>query len=93
MALLNFLLYQGYVRPGYDYLLERRLCVVRRETSAIASSGKLSAYKPDPVMAVRKRPGGPCRELREHGSAELMAECGMFGCSYGLADARPESNG
>ena len=40
MALLNFLLYQGYVRPGYDYLLERRLCVVRRETSAIASSGK-----------------------------------------------------
>jgi len=33
LALLNFLLYQGHVRPGYDYLLERKLSVVRRETS------------------------------------------------------------
>ena len=33
LTLLNFLLYQGHLRPGYDYLLERRLWVVRRETS------------------------------------------------------------
>ena len=29
MALLNFLLYQGHLRPGYDYLLERKLCACR----------------------------------------------------------------
>src|SRR5438094_155865 len=33
LALLNFLVYQGHLRPGYDYLLERRLWVMRRETS------------------------------------------------------------
>jgi integrase len=34
LALLTFLLYQGHLHPGYDYLLERRLWVMRRETLA-----------------------------------------------------------
>jgi hypothetical protein len=45
VALINFLLYQGHLRPGYDYLLERRLSVVRRETSAGPYGSELRRFE------------------------------------------------
>ena len=32
--LLNFLMLHGHLRPGYDYLLERKLTVILREVAA-----------------------------------------------------------
>src|SRR5215470_1495565 len=32
--LLNFLMLHGYLRPGYDYLLDRKLTVILREAAA-----------------------------------------------------------
>ena len=32
--LLNFLMLHGHLRPGYDYLLERKLTVILREAAA-----------------------------------------------------------
>jgi integrase len=45
LALLNFLLYRGQLRPGYDYLLERRLWLVRRETLTGAYGPELRRFE------------------------------------------------
>jgi site-specific recombinase XerD len=45
LALLNFLLYHGRLRPGYDYLLERKLCAIRREMPAGPYGAELHRFE------------------------------------------------
>ena len=42
--LLNFLMLHGYLRPGYDYLLERKLTVILREAAASPLGGDIRRF-------------------------------------------------
>jgi site-specific recombinase XerD len=42
--LLNFLMLHGHLRPGYDYLLERKLTVILREAAASPMSADLARF-------------------------------------------------
>lgn len=42
--LLNFLMLHRYLRPGYDYLLERKLTVILREAAASPPGGDLQRF-------------------------------------------------
>jgi hypothetical protein len=42
--LLNFLMLHGHLRPGYDYLLERKLTVILREAAASPLSPDLKRF-------------------------------------------------
>ncbi len=43
--LVNFLMYKGHLRPGYDYLLERKLSVLRRELPADGWGADVRRYQ------------------------------------------------
>src|SRR5215472_3800224 len=42
--LLNFLMLHGHLRPGYDYLLERKLTVILREAAASPLGPDISRF-------------------------------------------------
>jgi integrase len=42
--LINFLMLHGHLRPGYDYLLERKLTVILREAAASPLAGDISRF-------------------------------------------------
>ena len=42
--LLNFLMLHGHLRPGYDYLLERKLTVILREAAVSPLAGDISRF-------------------------------------------------
>ena len=42
--LLNFLMLHGHLRPGYDYLLERKLTVILREAAVSPLGGDISRF-------------------------------------------------
>jgi hypothetical protein len=42
--LLNFLMLHGHLRPGYDYLLERKLTVILREAAVSPLGGELRRF-------------------------------------------------
>jgi site-specific recombinase XerD len=43
-SLLNFLMLHGYLRPGYDYLLDRKLTVILREAAASPLGADLARF-------------------------------------------------
>ena len=42
--LLNYLMLAGYLRPGYDYLLERKLPAILREATASPLAGDVTRF-------------------------------------------------
>src|SRR6516164_4548952 len=58
--LLNFLMLHGHLRPGYDYLLERKLTVILREAAASPLGPDLKRFLAGadvPGYSVRPRTG------------------------------------
>ena len=57
--LLNFLMLHGHLRPGYDYLLDRKLTVILREAAASPLGPDLRGSWPAPRRWATRRGPAP----------------------------------